>query len=402
MTGAIVRKLCFVLCVALFGAFFGAVFNHGLNFSLDLQNQMHWLTLLLPFVLFVTLWSEERVYRMESQDGSSPRAVEREVNVVMGFLTVPLTWMSHLGGASVGREGVAVQLGRSVSAVIRRFSFFENLQASELFVIRCGAAAGFAAVFGSPCAAAVFSFEAFSQKFYSVDVVDSSNSGSFIDFLFVAACSFAANASAGMFFGVSHAHLSAERVEFSAELLFFLFLLALVFLIVSNIHVRIGRFLNQQRELLMPKYSFVLVVLSVIFCVFLFVPQARIYRNLGTNFIDHFFKSGSNEFQFGLWDWLVKLVATLFSVSLGFKGGEVTPLLSVGVLLSFSLSSVVPLTGSAIAVAGYTGMFAAVFRVPLTGAVLAFESFGINGWSGAVVCCFLLLMKNFRSVIWKR
>ena len=55
-----------------------------------------------------------------------------------------------------------------------------------------------------------------------------------------------------------------------------------------------------------------------------------------------------------------------------------------------------------IAVAGYSGLFAAILRVPVAGAVLAIELFGANGWSGAVVCLMLLLMMNLSNFLLKR
>ena len=67
------------------------------------------------------------------------------------------TLLSHLGGASVGREGTALQMG---GALADQFSRWIALDTSERrTLLPCGVSAGFAAVFGTPFAAAVFALE---------------------------------------------------------------------------------------------------------------------------------------------------------------------------------------------------------------------------------------------------
>jgi H+/Cl- antiporter ClcA len=68
---------------------------------------------------------------------------------VPAYLIIPATWLSHLAGASVGREGTAVTMGRV---------FGEKISGHELFP-KAGMAAGFASVFGTPLAGAFFALE---------------------------------------------------------------------------------------------------------------------------------------------------------------------------------------------------------------------------------------------------
>lgn len=386
-------KIVLALSVSVFCALCGAVFNHGLHHAVRLQTQAVWLTLCLPLVLIATHWSELRLRLFVRQSESHSDAAERKYSVLSGFLIVPLTWLSHLSGASVGRESVAVQLGRSVAASIRGLSFFKRHQFADLFVVRCGAAGGFAALFGAPWAASVFALEALEVSSCDQKLSQKSAKQSSGDFFLVAACAFLSAYLAETLFGVSHLSLTAENFAFSARVLVFLICLSCVLFVVSFVYKSLSNNLSNLVRTLLVQNKVIIVAVSVLFALALLVPQAHVYKNLGTNFIGHFF-SGTVELQVGDWDWLWKLMFTLTSVTLGLKGGEVTPLLSVGTLLAYSLSSFFGLSGAALAVAGYTGMFAAVFRVPLAGAVLAFESFGIQGWSGALVClCLLLLLK---------
>lgn len=66
------------------------------------------------------------------------------------------TWITHLFGGSAGREGVAVQIGATLShAFARRFHFPDN---GRILLI-AGMAAGFGGLFQTPFAAVFFAME---------------------------------------------------------------------------------------------------------------------------------------------------------------------------------------------------------------------------------------------------
>lgn len=80
---------------------------------------------------------------------------------VIPFKMAPLvllgTLLTHLFGGSAGREGTAVQMG---GAIADQFTKFFNLDNSERkILIILGISAGFASVFGTPLAGAVFALE---------------------------------------------------------------------------------------------------------------------------------------------------------------------------------------------------------------------------------------------------
>lgn len=67
------------------------------------------------------------------------------------------TVLTHLVGGSAGREGTAVQMGGSLASA---FGKLFHLKAPDLrILLMAGIAAGFAAVFGTPIAGAVFALE---------------------------------------------------------------------------------------------------------------------------------------------------------------------------------------------------------------------------------------------------
>ncbi|MCC9753120.1 voltage-gated chloride channel protein, partial [Streptococcus agalactiae] len=71
-------------------------------------------------------------------------------------LVILTTWLTHLFGGSAGREGVAVQIGATVSHYFQKYCRLQN--ASQLFLVM-GMAAGFAGLFQTPLAATFFAIE---------------------------------------------------------------------------------------------------------------------------------------------------------------------------------------------------------------------------------------------------
>ena len=73
----------------------------------------------------------------------------------------PLVFISslitHQGGGSAGREGTAVQMGGAIADQFT--SIFKLSAADRKTILIMGVSAGFAAVFGTPWAAAIFAFQ---------------------------------------------------------------------------------------------------------------------------------------------------------------------------------------------------------------------------------------------------
>lgn len=67
------------------------------------------------------------------------------------------TIATHLFGGSAGREGTAVQMGGAIADVFTRWFRLKNRDRKTILVI--GVSAGFASVFGTPLAGAIFALE---------------------------------------------------------------------------------------------------------------------------------------------------------------------------------------------------------------------------------------------------
>jgi len=85
------------------------------------------------------------------------------------------------------------------------------------------------------------------------------------------------------------------------------------------------------------------------------------YSGLGTALIGLSFEGGAITF-----DWLIKLLLTVLTLSTGFQGGEVTPLFAIGSALGASLAPVFGLPLPFMAALGYVSVFAAATNSFLT------------------------------------
>ena len=82
---------------------------------------------------------------------------KKTVPLRMAPLILVSTVVSHLFGASVGREGTAVQMGGSLADQLTHALKLDR--DSRRIVLMAGIAAGFASVFGTPLAGAIFALE---------------------------------------------------------------------------------------------------------------------------------------------------------------------------------------------------------------------------------------------------
>ncbi|NBW80437.1 hypothetical protein EBR21_01665 [bacterium] len=353
----------------------------------------------MPFVLWLTL---ELGYRVERLSGFISRKLSLSSLADSGsttdLLLMPLCWLSHLAGASVGRESVAVQMGRGISRVVCEcFGLTQDLSSREL-LIRVGMASGFAAVFGTPWTALVFAFEWKPEQ-----QEDELGRKSMFTGCGAQALGWASLASAlswfiaHRIFHVSHAQFVFKPQEFNLQWFAFLFVILSFATGLGWVHNKSKIIFTNMLDVFGRKMFLRVLLPSSLLLLFFMNDSNDIYRGLGLNLVDKAFADSSTN-GLDIWDPLIKSLLTTFCLSSGFKGGEVTPLLAIGASSGYALADVLGVQTQAAAAVGYPLLFAVVFSVPLSCIALSIEVFGFDqGVSGAVLCLFLLLKNYFRQ-----
>jgi len=99
------------------------------------------------------------------------------------------------------------------------------------------------------------------------------------------------------------------------------------------------------------------------------------------------------------YDFLGKMAFTITSIGSGFKGGEVTPLFYIGATLGNALAPVLDMPFSLLAGVGFVAVFAGAANTPLASMVMAMELFGAEmGIYAAIACVVSYLFSGHTSI----
>lgn len=318
--------------------------------------------ILLPIVGIITLYLKNNLN--EEVAGSMGKVfMATKKNNSLSYLIIPFqlitTWLAHLAGASVGREGVAVQLGATISNVTG--SWVPDVDNRSL--TKLGMAAGFAGLFGTPFAATIFCFEATRTKALS--------------FHYVLATLFAALTASytSTLLGLAHFHVKVGFTMLDIRQLCFLGFSVTVFVFFGNLFAyclaKMKSFYNQF-EL---KEAYKILIFTAVGAFLLFVINDGRYMSLGTNIIDDAFYNPQN---ISFFDSFLKLGFTVFFVGIGFQGGEVTPLFAIGASLGVTLGYIFAIPYAILGAIGYAFMFGNATNAYFACSVIAIEIFGVG------------------------
>lgn len=309
------------------------------------------------------------------QDGKSTIPKRLTPFVIVG------TWLTHLFGGSAGREGVAVQLGAAIAHQVRRF--FKKMESTQFIVI--GMAAGFGGLFETPIAATFFAIE--------VLVVGKLRYESFFPALAAVMTANWLSASLGL---EKFSFTLTAAIELDYLILGKLALLGAVFSLVGRLF---ARSLKQMKTFFAAKITnpiWRIGVGGLLLSMLLFLLMNGRYSGLGTNLINLSFQEG----QIYSYDWLLKLLLTILTISVGFQGGEVTPLYAIGSALGVLLAPFVGLPVVLVAALGYVAVFASATNTLLAPIFIGGEVFGFAYLPYFVIVCSLAFALNGNESIY--
>ena len=279
------------------------------------------------------------------------------------------TLITHLVGGSAGREGTAVQMG---GAIADRFSnWFQLDKIDRKTILILGISAGFASVFGTPLAGALFALEVvyFSKINYKSVVL------SF-------AVAYAAYYTVELW-QVQHTHYSISYLpEINGMNIVWTMGTGILFGLAAMLFSRTTHFWSQ----LFSKYIHYAPIRPLIggavLAIILFYIGTTKYIGLGVPEIVNAFSTPNKSYDF-----LIKILFTSFTLGAGFKGGEVTPLFFVGATLGSALSVIVPLPIALLAGMGFVAVFSGATHTPIACTVMGIELFGIESGVFIVIAC---------------
>lgn len=372
----IIKVLSSISLIAIITGFLSALFLGSLSLIQHLTTGSILGFVSLPFLGLIMVYVYTRWGRQA--EGGNNLLIEsyRENKNIIPTSITPLvlisTLMTHLGGGSIGREGTAVQMGGGMASLISRIfkidpKFYRTL-------LLCGIASGFGSIFGVPLAGAVFAFEFVNFKAFNI-------------FNFCA-CLFAAILGHIVVLGLGVEHYKSLTIfewSFSFQEIFFVLFSGVVFGLAAKFFVLSTEiFKSGLHRFIKNRYLLVFIGASVLAGIFISFEDLQKYASLSLPLLNE-----ADSETVTKYDWALKSLFTSWTLALGFKGGEVTPLLVIGQTLGNAFSQIFSVSLSTFTKLGFVGVFAGASAAPIACAVMAAEIFGLQIFPYALVVCYL-------------
>ena len=336
-----------------------------------LRTANSWLIFCLPLagLLIVFLYR-----RMLGEDGGTNLVLStiharEDLPWVMAPLIFCATLLTHLFGGSAGREGAALQLGGSLGNLLGRFMKMDDQD--RRVVVMCGMSAAFAAVFGTPMAAAIFALEVASiGVMYHVGLMP-------CVFSALIASRFSAN------MGIHPEHFNITFIPQFTLLTAgkTVLLAALCAGVATLLCVVLHRGGHLCKKLVNNPYLRVLCGGAVMIAVFL-IRGDQAYHGASVGLIEQAMEGHADWYAF-----LLKMALTAVTIGCGFKGGEIVPTFCVGATFGCVMGQLLGFSPSLCAACGMVALFCGATNCPMSATFLAYELFGGENLLLYALCC---------------
>ena len=376
-----IRSVIVVLLASICCSYFGQVLLFIISKIKDYWNYLIYFT---PLILLFTKYSNKYVKTTSiSMKYFIEEAIKdkKKISWYFPILLTLNTLLAHGFGASVGREGVGVQLGGAIGKNLGSVEFSKK---QCIFLIRLGMISGFAALFQTPLAALFFVLEI---TFKKVKI----NLNTVIEFIIYLIASFF-SAKASNFLGLEKFFVLVKVEKIDYVLIIKTLLVGICFIFVGVVFVLCQKFFKKivcNNE----KWRWILLTIFILISV---LASFR-YSSLGTNLIELSLENGLVP----SYDFIFKLILTALCTAIGFSGGEVTPLFAIGASLGVVLAGYIGLPIIFTAALGYCLVFSSATKTFVTPIFLALEVFGSTTAILTILPAALIYFLNKKYSIYK-
>lgn len=375
------RTLVYTLDALMIGAIVGVIDTLFGRVLIGIgEVRTDYLLYLLPFLALagILITYLNRNYGGKSQKGMEllfevGEGKEKNIPKRLIPLTILSTWMTHLFGGSAGREGVAVQLGGTVAHALRREGLGPN--ASRIYLVT-GMAAGFGGLFQTPLAAIFFAMEVLVvgrlewRALYPATIA-----------------AFVASWTSHTLGLEKFTQVISDKLSLSPHVFLQLLVLGVIFGLTGKLFAYL---LGQLKTSFAKTFANPYVLIGVVglgLSILLYLIGTGRYTGLGTNLISQSFAGADSKSLITGADWILKLLFTVTTIAAGYKGGEVTPLFSIGASLGVWLAPFFGLPVYLVASLGYAAVFAGATSTTIGPILIGCEVFGFQHWPAFLLVC---------------
>ena len=362
------------------------IFLKSLEIATYERTKYPWLLFLLPlggvFISFLYIRFGKNSSKGNNLIIDCVHSGEDSIPLRMAPLVSFCTFITHLLGGSAGREGVGVQIGGSLSEWIGKL--FKVDETDRKLLLLCGISSGFGSIFGTPLTGTIFGLEVIAIGGMKYDALIPCFTASFVGSLITS------------MLGIHHSHQIIHNVP---QLSFLVVLKVIIASILFGLTSVLFAELTHKLKKVFSKYmknpmvkSFVggIVIISLVYIV-----NSRDYLGLSLPLITNSFEKAASPFVF-----LLKTIFTSLTLSLGFQGGEVTPLFVIGSTLGSALSPFLNLPVAFLAAMGYIAVFCGATNTPIACFILSIELFGSEAAPYMLMACIVSYLFSGHSTIY--
>ena len=364
--------------------FFITVFANTVNLAGVINTRYPLLILLIPLGAYLTLKIYQKMgdsFRRTTisaidtihdiEDSGDDMALRPgRISPWMGPVAYIAAAISHFTGASVGKEGVGVQIGLAIGELftkVERKLAWRGHYGREDYYLMTGSAAAFGSLFGSPIAGVLFGL-----MFATPDMLR-------LDALYPCLISSYSAVYVAIILGI-HKMTIPQFTELPATLenLATVVIFAVIIGLMARLFLYLlGRFRAGVEKKFGSKTLSALIpgcMVTLLSLITYFLVGSFDYNGLS---LDLLYRAIDGR-GVPLYAFIIKALMVFLSIAAGFSGGEVVPLLVTGGTFGYAFATVLGLESSPFAVLGAIGMLTGGTNLPLVCFALALELFSYS------------------------
>ena len=383
---SILKWLFLATCAGILVGLSTTVFLKLLGISIAVTGQYQYYYLLLPAALFLSALlvkylapdaqghGTEKIIEAVHKHSGRIKATVVPVKLVATIITIAF-------GGSAGKEGPAAQIGAAVTSTVSNLLRFDDRDRKKLVI--CGISAGFATVFGTPIAGAIFGVEVLFVGGMLYEVLLPSFVAGIVGYQVSSAL------------GITYFHEPLKFVPVFSSLFFIKVCVAGIFFgLCSLLLIESLRFFERVsgRITIWSPLKGILSGSVLIILTFFFSTR---YLGLGLDTIKTAVEGGNVPGG----AFLLKILFTAITLSFGGSGGIITPIFFIGASAGHVFANVLGFDATIFSAIGMVALLAGAANTPISASIMAIELFGPEiGSFAAVACVVSFLMTGHRSV----